>query len=336
MLKKEKSKAKENKFDGTYKSISMMKKKTHCLGYNGYCIVYNCRKNAAEVKFKNSLKNNEAFMSLLLDDTEFIKLVNETKNTNKSDRNVLLNNYVDEKAETFLESLTTNKSWITFNKDILYKDNYVYGLSIDSDTKLSIPRKFSVKHTINSMFNLKDNHNIKTQVMSTFINRIDRWIELSNSENTQQELSNEENEQLEFYFEDNKENTSQLNHYEDKIDLDRASESMQYLVEHNTFKEILWIMRNLSYEQVSYWDDEHKGIIYQDDSYSHLNREQACRIQRMLSTACDLFGQSVINKREFDEGYLVKWLEGGALELQVASLQSRIKDLEAIIKEGNY
>lgn len=122
-------------------------------------------------------------------------------------------------------------------------------------------------------------------------------------------------------------------HYEDKIDLDRASESMKYLVEHNTFQEILWIMRNLSYEQVCYWDNDHKGIIYRDDSYSQLTREQACRIQRMLSTACDLFGQSVINKREFDEGYLVKWLEGGALQLQVERLQSRIKELEDELKE---
>lgn len=117
-------------------------------------------------------------------------------------------------------------------------------------------------------------------------------------------------------------------HYEDELDLDRAYDSMKYLVEHNTFKEILWIMRNLSYEQVCYYGDDHKGIVYQDDSYSSLTREQACRIQRMLSTACDLFGQSIIDHREFDEGYLHKWLDGGSMEIEINNLKERIRELE--------
>lgn len=121
--------------------------------------------------------------------------------------------------------------------------------------------------------------------------------------------------------------------YSQDIDLDNAIKSMQYLVKHNNLKEILWIVRNLSYEQVCYWGEDHKGIIYQDDSYSQVNREQACKIQRMLSTASDLFSQSILQHREFEESYLEKWTDGGYLQIEVANLKNHIKELEETIED---
>lgn len=121
--------------------------------------------------------------------------------------------------------------------------------------------------------------------------------------------------------------------YSQDVNLDNAIKSMQYLVKHNNLKEIMWIFRNLSHEQVCYWGEDHKGIIYQDDSYSQVNREQACKIQRMLSTASDLFSQSILQHREFEESYLEKWTDGGYLQIEVANLKNHIKELEETIDD---
>ena len=72
--------------------------------------------------------------------------------------------------------------------------------------------------------------------------------------------------------------------------------------------------------------------IYCDNKYSELNQEQACRLQRLLVASCDLFGQSIINHREFDEGYLNHWLNGGAMELEIARLKDKIKKLNQEIE----
>ena len=50
--------------------------------------------------------------------------------------------------------------------------------------------------------------------------------------------------------------------------------------------------------------------------------------QTSVCSACDLFGQSIINKREFDEGYLRKWCDGGSLELENNRLKEKVEQLE--------
>ena len=84
---------------------------------------------------------------------------------------------------------------------------------------------------------------------------------------------------------------------------------------------------------VCYYDKDLCARIYKDKEYSKLNREQACRLQRLLSSACDLFGQSVIDKREFDEGYLHHWLDGGAMEIEIGNLKQEIERLNLEIGE---
>ena len=95
-----------------------------------------------------------------------------------------------------------------------------------------------------------------------------------------------------------------------------------------TLKEILKMIREISYDMVCYYDETVCSKIYRDDTYSKRNIEQACRLQRLLSSACDLFGQSIIEHREFEEDYLQKWTDGGYLQNRVVELENKVKELE--------
>ena len=120
--------------------------------------------------------------------------------------------------------------------------------------------------------------------------------------------------------------------YEDELNMDRVNIAIEYIASNLTLKEALKLIREISYDMVSYWDKENCARIYKDKSYSKLNQEQACRLQRLLSSACDLFGQSIIDKREFDEGYLHHWLDGGAMELEITRLKDKIEELNQEIE----
>lgn len=122
------------------------------------------------------------------------------------------------------------------------------------------------------------------------------------------------------------------NFYADEMNYERMDEQLEQVIGHLTLKEILKMIREISYDMVSYYDKDNKGIIYQSDDYSENNRNQACRLQRLLSTACDLFAQSVIEKREFEEGYLEKWTDGGYLQNRVAQLEEENEKLKEEIK----
>ena len=120
--------------------------------------------------------------------------------------------------------------------------------------------------------------------------------------------------------------------YANELNMERMNEVLNFVISNLTLKEILKMIREISYDMVCYYDEDAKGIIYCDNKYSELNQEQACRLQRLLSSACDLFGQSIINHREFDEGYLNHWLNGGAMELEIARLKDKIEELNQEIE----
>lgn len=122
------------------------------------------------------------------------------------------------------------------------------------------------------------------------------------------------------------------NFFADELNLDRMNEVLNDVISKLTLKEILKMVREISYDMVCYYDEYNKGVIYSDNKYSELNQEQACRLQRLLVASCDLFGQSVINHREFDEGYLNHWLNGGAMELEIARLKDKIEELNQEIE----
>ena len=123
------------------------------------------------------------------------------------------------------------------------------------------------------------------------------------------------------------------NFFANELNLDRMNEVLNDVISKLTLKEILKMVREISYDMVCYYDEYNKGVIYCDNKYSELNQEQACRLQRLLVASCDLFGQSIINHREFDDGYLNKWLNGGAMELQIESLKNEIDSLKDQIQD---
>lgn len=121
--------------------------------------------------------------------------------------------------------------------------------------------------------------------------------------------------------------------FADELNLERMNNILDIVISTLTLKEILKMVREISYDMVCYYDEYSKGIIYRDEKYSKLNQEQACRLQRLLVASCDLFGQSIINHREFDEGYLNHWLNGGAMELEIIDLKKEIEKLNKEIEE---
>ena len=122
------------------------------------------------------------------------------------------------------------------------------------------------------------------------------------------------------------------NFFANELNLDRMNEVLNDVISKLTLKEILKMVREISYDMVCYYDEYNKGVIYSDDKYSELNQEQACRLQRLLVASCDLFGQSIINHREFDEGYLNHWFNGGAMELEITKLKDKIEELNQEIE----
>lgn len=113
------------------------------------------------------------------------------------------------------------------------------------------------------------------------------------------------------------------------IDLERANMMKKKLAEKCTLKEILWIIRNISYDVVAYYNAEHCGIIYKSESYNQMQREQACQIQRDLSTCCDLFGQSIIDKREFEEEYINHRYNYSYMAGTIMSLEKELEKLRS-------
>ena len=120
--------------------------------------------------------------------------------------------------------------------------------------------------------------------------------------------------------------------YAKELNLDRMNKVLEYVISTLTLQEVLKMIREISYDMVCYYDEDLCSKIYKDKEYSKINQEQACRLQRLLSSACDLFGQSIINHREFDEGYLNHWLNGGAMEIEITRLKDKIKKLNQEIE----
>lgn len=106
--------------------------------------------------------------------------------------------------------------------------------------------------------------------------------------------------------------------YANELNMERMNEVLNFVISNLTLKEILKMIREISYDMVCYYDEDTKGIIYNGE-YNNNHRWQAFQLQRLLSTACDLFEQSVVGHREFDNDYLSKWLGGGVMERKIAT-----------------
>lgn len=84
------------------------------------------------------------------------------------------------------------------------------------------------------------------------------------------------------------------------MDLDKLEGIKQTLLELNN-DELFYVVKNTYYDLVSYYDENHKGKIY-DGSYDQESIEQATRLQQHIRNDLDYFHQ-VIDHRIFDREY---------------------------------
>lgn len=122
------------------------------------------------------------------------------------------------------------------------------------------------------------------------------------------------------------------NFYSKELNYDRMESVLEYVVKNLTLQEVLKMIREISWDMVYYNDKNDCGIIYKKDNYTEQNQWEACQIQSLLRTACDLFSQSILDEREFGD-YLNHWINGGALENEVAHLKKKIDELEEELEE---
>lgn len=87
------------------------------------------------------------------------------------------------------------------------------------------------------------------------------------------------------------------------MNIEKIDEAWKYLDDNLSFMEQCKLFREICYDKISYWSEEHKGIIYNGE-YSQKNIEQATSIQQQISTMIDLYSQIINGKREFEERYL--------------------------------
>lgn len=85
---------------------------------------------------------------------------------------------------------------------------------------------------------------------------------------------------------------------------DRVEEVLRYTCSKLNFKEVCKMFRDICYDQVAYYSNDLCSHIYKDDKRSKLCVEQSNRLQQKVSCFVDLFEQSIIDGREFNEDYL--------------------------------
>lgn len=91
--------------------------------------------------------------------------------------------------------------------------------------------------------------------------------------------------------------------YRKEMDIDRVFKQLKEVISNLGFEEVCKMFREICYDQIAYWNDRNKGVVYNGE-YSSKNIEQATYLQGKISTAVDLYTQVLIHKREFDEDYL--------------------------------
>lgn len=121
--------------------------------------------------------------------------------------------------------------------------------------------------------------------------------------------------------------------YDSKVNIKRANKVLEDLVKQCSLSEILWIVRQIAFDQVAYFSEENKGIVYRDAKYSRLTIDQANNLQRQLSVICDLFSQSICDGREFEPNYLKQYDFAGSYIMTIDNLKEQLNSLQSQINE---
>lgn len=111
------------------------------------------------------------------------------------------------------------------------------------------------------------------------------------------------------------------------FDIEKMYTELSRLLDTYSFQELMWLFRNITYDQIKYFSEENKGVIY-DGSYSRKSISQASDFQRKISTYADLMNQTISSHREFDEGYLKQYDYAGPYLSLIEDLRQEICDLK--------
>lgn len=118
--------------------------------------------------------------------------------------------------------------------------------------------------------------------------------------------------------------------YAPGLDIDRVFEMLGIVSKQLTLEESLKMMREMVYEMTSWYNDKDKGIVYKG-GYSANHIWQATMLGNGLRALCDVFNQSVTDKREFDKDYFEdKWHLTG-LQAYRSYAKEKILELNGII-----
>ena len=97
--------------------------------------------------------------------------------------------------------------------------------------------------------------------------------------------------------------------YTDNFDSEVVRNIILYSITRGNFKEVCKAFRDITYDQVSYYDEDNCSKIYRDkEKYSDTVIEQANYLQRKLSTVVDIYEQCITSGREFNWDYLYERL----------------------------
>ena len=118
--------------------------------------------------------------------------------------------------------------------------------------------------------------------------------------------------------------------YAPGLDMDRVFEMLKVISGQLTLEESLKMMREMVYDMTSYYGDEDNGIVYKNN-YSENHIWQATMLGNGLRALCDVFNQSITDKREFDMDYFEdKWHLTG-LQAYRSYAKEKIPELSGII-----
>lgn len=92
--------------------------------------------------------------------------------------------------------------------------------------------------------------------------------------------------------------------FDKEVRMDRVEKQLREVASNLSFEEICKMFREICYDQVAYYSEDKKGHIYNDNEYTQTHIEQATYLQRKVSTAVDLYCQTLVNKNTFNEDYL--------------------------------
>lgn len=116
------------------------------------------------------------------------------------------------------------------------------------------------------------------------------------------------------------------NFFSTEINMFRVTDFIMVTIQHLSLLEILKMIREIGYDMVR----PESQLYHLERGYTSLNIEQANNLYNQLRSICDLFGQSIVNKREFNQEYLKGYEFAEPYINQITYLEEKLEDLKNV------